>query len=204
MLEVISLISLILVISMLRRIVEILPGVFACVLRSSACVKIDSIVKTSRYRDLTAAVLILPFLMALQKYGVFTYGFLETMSPEAEFGIITAIFAGFVAFRKCAMLLFIPARSLKKARVPDNSERTFFVILAILTLSLSWIMNLMNVEQTAIRLTIIWISALTYVIYLMRKFEIFQSSHTLFAAFLYLCALEIVPAGILVVSVIIF
>lgn len=204
MLETISLISVILIIAMLRRIVGILPGVYACILRSAACIKIDSIVKTSRDRDLTAAVLILPLLMAVQKYNLLPYRFLGNLGPEAGFAVIVAIFAGFLAFRFCASVLFIPARIQKKSRVPDNSDRTFFIILSTLTLSLSWIMGLFNIEFSAIRLTIIWISAAIYMLYLTRKFQIFQSSHSIFAAFLYLCALEIVPAGILVVSVIIF
>ena len=204
MLEIISLISLILIIGMLRRIVDLLPGVFACILRSAACVKIDSIVKTSRDRDLTAAILILPFLMTVQKYNLLPYRFLDTLSQEAGFAVIVAIFAGFLALRLCSSFLFIPSRSHKKSRVPDNSDRTFFIILAILTLSISWLMSLVNIEYSAIRLTIIWLSAAMYMLYLMRKFQIFQTSHSIFAAFLYLCALEIVPAGILVVSVIIF
>ena len=204
MLETISLISAILAIIMLRRIVEILPYVFACILRTSACIKIDSIVKISRSRDMTALVLILPLMMTIQKYNILPFRFLSQMSPEAGFAVITAIFAAYYALRVCGAVLFIPNRSRKKSRVPDNSDRTFFIILAILALSLSWIMSLMNISHTAIRLTIIWISAATYALYLIRKLQIFQSSHSIFAAFLYLCALEIVPSGILVVAAIIF
>ena len=204
MLQTLSLISLLLIIIMLRRIVDILPGVFACVLRWKECVKIDEIVKVSRDRDLTALALIIPMLLVIQKHNLLPYRFLTDMSPESSFGIITAIFIGYLALRMAASVLLLPQKSHKKSRAADNSDRTFFIILTVVTLACSWILSMMNVEASAIRHTIIWLSAAIYLLYLLRKFQIFQSSHSIFTAFLYLCALEFVPTGILVVSAIIF
>ena len=226
MIQTLSLISVLIIIIMLRRIVEILPGVFACVLRWRECAKIDAIVKVSRDRDLTASALIIPMLLVIQKHDLLPYRFLTPMSPEAGFGIITAIFIGYLALRTAVAALILPQKSHKKSRSADNSDRTFFIILAVVTLACSWILSLIHVgaalflrrralacswilslihvEASAVRHTIIWLSAAIYMLYLMRKFQIFQSSHSIFTAFLYLCALEIVPTGILVVSAIIF
>ena len=204
MIQTLSLISVLIIIIMLRRIVEILPGVFASVLRWRECAKIDAIVKVSRDRDLTASALIIPMLLVIQKHDLLPYRFLTPMSPEAGFGIITAIFIGYLALRTAVAALILPQKSHKKSRSADNSDRTFFIILAVVTLACSWILSLIHVEASAVRHTIIWLSAAIYMLYLMRKFQIFQSSHSIFTAFLYLCALEIVPTGILVVSAIIF
>lgn len=204
MIEFISLISVIIVIIMLRRIVGILPAVFACTLRWKECVKLDSFLKTSRDRDLTALALILPVMLTIQRYTLLPYRFLDSMVPEAALGVITGIFVCYIGFRMFSALLFLPRKSHKKSRNPDYSERTFFIIIAVSILSVSWIMSLFHIYPTITRHTIIWLSAAIYTLYLIRKFEFFQSSHSLFASFLYLCALEIVPTGILVVSAIIF
>lgn len=204
MIEIISLISVIIVIVMLRRIVDILPGVFACTLRWKECIKIDSFLKTSRDRDFTALTMILPMMLAVQKYDLLPFRFLDPMAPEASLGIIAAIFIGYIGFRMFSALIFLPHKSHKKSRNPDYSDRTFFIIFAVSTLSISWLMNLFHMDPAVTRLTIIWLSTAIYLLYLIRKFQIFQSSHSIFSAFLYLCALEIVPTGILVVSAIIF
>ena len=73
MLQTLSLISVLLIIIMLRRIVDILPGVFACVLRWKECVKIDETVKVSRDRDLTALALIIPMLLVIQKHNLLPF-----------------------------------------------------------------------------------------------------------------------------------
>ena len=204
MLQTLSLISVLIIIIMLSRIVEILPSVFACVLRWKECAKIDEMVKVSRDRDLTALALTIPILLATQKYDLLPYRFLDKMSPEAGFGTIAAIFIGYLALRMAVSVLLLPHKSHKKSRSADKSDRTFFIIIAVVILACSWILSLTNLETSVVRHTIIWLSAAIYTLYLIRKFEFFQSSHSLFASFLYLCALEIVPTGILVVSAIIF
>ena len=204
MLEIISLISVIIAVIFLRRIVDILPSAFACTLRWRECIRIDASLKTSRDRDFTALVLIIPILLTTQKYEIIPYRFFESMTSEEEFLVLCAVFAGYLAFRSFASALFLSNKNHKKSRTPDNSDRTFFIILSVLILSFSWIMSIIGIETTVIKSTIIWISAATYMLYFVRKFQIFQSSRSIFSAFLYLCALEIVPTVILVVSAIIF
>lgn len=204
MLETLSLISVIIIIIMLRRIVGILPAVFVCALRWKECCKLDAVVKTSRDRDFTALALTLPFLLTVQKHNLLPYRFIDTITPEAGFAAICAVFAGYLVFRAFATVLFLPHKSHKKSRTADNSDRTFFIIMSVLVLCAVCLMSLLRTEAAEARLTIIWLSAATYMLYLVRKFQIFQSSHSIFTSFLYLCALEIVPTGILVVSAIIF
>ena len=204
MLQTLSLISVLIIIIMLRRIVEILPSVFACVLRWKECAKIDEMVKVSRDRDFTALALIIPMLLTIQKHNLLPYRHMAQMSPEACFCIITAVFIGYLALRLSVRLLFLPRRIRKRSRTRDNSDRTFFIILSVLVLSFSWLMGLFGTGPSDARHTIIWLSAAIYLLYLMRKFQIFQSHHPIFTSFLYLCALEIIPTGTLVVSAIIF
>ena len=61
---------------------------------------------------------------------------------------------------------------------------------------------IMNPEHA--KNAILWISALTYLLHLVRKLQILSSSCSIFAGFLYLCALEILPTGVLVTSAVIF
>lgn len=204
MLEIISLASLLIIITMLRRIVNVMPSVLTCIWRWKECVNIDSDIKTGRDRDFTALALILPFCLTASNAGVLSFRFMKDMRPEAAFGVTIAIFAAYMLFRLFTSKVFLPQKSRRDNRVTDNSDRTFFIILAIAILSCCWIMELMNADATLIKSTILWLSAIIYSLYIVRKFQIFQSSHSIFTSFLYLCALEIIPTGTLAVSVIIF
>ncbi len=50
----------------------------------------------------------------------------------------------------------------------------------------------------------LWVSAFIYALYMLRKFQIFASGFSILTCFLYLCALEIIPTGLLVASALIF
>ena len=204
MLEAISIISLLLVIAMLRKIVNILPHVFKCALRSKESINLDSDVKSSHDRGITAAVFIVPFCLTISRYDVINLRFAEGMDQYLIFGVTLALFAAYLLFRIFVSKLFHPRRHRLSPRVKDRSERTFFIMLSISILTCSWIMSIMSVEPEIIRSTIIWISAAIYLLYLVRKFQIFTSYCSIFTSFLYLCALEIIPTGTLVVTVVIF
>lgn len=204
MLQTISLISLLIAIMLLRRIVNILPSVFSCLVNPKECINIDSYIKTKNDRDITAAVLLIPFFLTMNRYGILSYHFMSGISPEAGFGITAGVFGIYLIFRIFISKIFILNKNRNRARVIDYSDRTFFIILAVSAIALSWLMGITNAGTETIRHTIIWVSAAIYAVYLIRKFQLFQSNHSIFTAFLYLCALEIIPTGTLVVATIIF
>ena len=153
MLEAISISSLLLVIAMLRKIVNILPHVFKCALRSKESTNLDSDVKSSQERDITAAVFIIPFCLTISRYDILNFRFAEGMSEVLCLGIVIAVFIAYLLFRIFTSKLFHPRRHRLSPRVKDRSERTFFIMLSICTLTCSWIMSLMNAEPEIIRNT---------------------------------------------------
>ena len=66
------------------------------------------------------------------------------------------------------------------------------------------VMSFIEMDETVIRTAMLCVSALIYALFMLRKLQIFASGCSFFAAFLYLCALEILPTGVLVASAIIF
>jgi hypothetical protein len=101
--------------------------------------------------------------------------------------------------------LFRPARIQQKvSNAAGKSSYTFFVIYALLLLTTGAIMGIADVDDATVRYAMLWVSAFIYLLFLLRKMQIFASSCSVFAAFLYLCALEMIPTGILIVSAIIF
>ena len=81
---------------------------------------------------------------------------------------------------------------------------SFFIILTMLLLLTCGVSALFNINGEYARNAMLWISGLTYLLYLIRKLQIFNSFSSFFAGFLYLCVLEILPTGVLIASAVIF
>jgi hypothetical protein len=84
-----------------------------------------------------------------------------------------------------------------------NAAHTFFIILTLILLATGGVMAVTGADEHVIKTAMLWISAGIYMLFILRKLEIFISSCSVFTAFLYLCALEIIPTGTLVISAII-
>lgn len=205
MFNALAFISVIVVMVLLRTIVEILPSVLACLFRWKENLNIESSVRLSHDRDITALALYIPFCLTIFHFKIYNPSFIADLPDGTRLWAIIGVMTTYVLIRKAASLLSrpqrIPSRTLSAA---EKSAKTYFILLALTLLLSGCVLSFFNSPHNTIRLTCLWLSALVYGLYLARKLQIFASSCSIFAAFLYLCALEILPTGILVVSDVIF
>ena len=205
MFNALALISVIAIMMLLKTIVGIFPSILASVIRWKENINIESSVRLSRDRDFASYSMVIPFCLLIFRFRIYNPGFIANLPDIARLWAILGVFAVYILFRKSAVLLARPRRIPQKTYLAgEKSANTFFIFLTLVLLSVASIATFFNAPQEAVRTACIWLSALIYGLYLLRKVQIFMSSCSLFAAFLYLCALEILPTGILVVSDIIF
>ena len=101
--------------------------------------------------------------------------------------------------------VFRPKKMPKKTYVAaDKASYSFFIIYTLVLLALGGVLGMIDMPDDGVRNAMLWVSASIYALFIIRKTQIFSTSCSIFAAFLYLCALEMIPTGILVVSAIIF
>ena len=190
---------------LLRSIVSIFPSLAACMARTKECFNLESSVKLSRDRDLLAWAMILPFCLLTYSFNLFGTGFMNGYNEDLRLLVIIGMFALYIAFRYAVYKLFstqrIPTRTYSTG---GFAAHTFFVILTFLLLATGGFMTATGADKEVIKTAMLWISAGIYLLFIVRKLEIFTSSCSIFTAFLYLCALEIIPTGTLVISAIIF
>ena len=205
LLNILSTSAVIVAMLLIRSIVEIFPSLMACLSRAKECFNLESSVKLSRDRDLVACAMILPFCLAMYRFQLTGAGFMYGFSEDVRLIGLIALFMLYILFRYAVFYLFRPQRISKKTyQTAGNAAHTYFIILTFIILATGGIMSFIEADQTVIRSAIIWLSAGIYGLFLLRKLQIFMTSCSVFAAFLYLCALEIIPTGTLVVSAIIF
>jgi hypothetical protein len=130
---------------------------------------------------------------------------MESIGPNTRLWITFGLLGLFFGIRTLLEHTFKPRRvSLKSYKGVVRVAYSFFIILTILLLSIEAWGVVFKMEYESMRNAMLWVSALTYLLYLIRKIQILNSCCSFFTGFLYLCALEILPTGVLVTSAVIF
>lgn len=201
LLNILALCSFLIVLLLLRQLVNILPSLFACLIRWKESVNMESSVKLSRDRNFLALAMVIPFCLVCFRYRLYAPAYLEGIGDNAVLWIYFAVFTVYVLLRMLMVWLIRPDKMPKKIYVAANmSAFSFFIIYTLLLLAAGAVMGLFDMPDETVRVAMLWISALIYAVFLLRKTQIFSSSCSVFIGFLYLCALELIPTGILVVS----
>ena len=204
LLNILTIISVLTAMLLLNSIVSIFPSLAACMTRAKECFNLEASVKLSRDRDLLAWAMILPFCLVTYRFNLFGTGFMDGINEDVRLASIVGLFSLYILFRDAAFRLFRPQRISKRAYMTaGNAAHTFFIILTLILLATGGVMAVTGADEHVIKTAMLWISAGIYLLFILRKLEIFISSCSVFTAFLYLCALEIIPTGTLVISAII-
>ena len=197
--------SFLIVLLLLRRLVNILPSLLACLIRGKESLNLEASVKLSRDRDMLSLAMIVPFCLTACRYKLYSPRFMDGFSQESYLGLCFGVFLTYFLMRVVMTWLFQPKKMQKKIYVAaDKASYSFFIIYTLVLLALGEILGMTDMPDGDIRSAMLWVSASIYALFLIRKTQIFSTSCSIFVAFLYLCALEMIPTGILVVSAIIF
>jgi hypothetical protein len=203
--DLLALFAFLVVLLLLRRLLNIFPSLLACLIRGKESLNLEASVKLSRDRDALALAMIVPFCLVAFRYRLYAPGFLDGFSENSLIGIYFAVFFAYVLLRSLMKWLMRPRRMQQKVyAAASKASSSFFIIGTLLLLATGGLLDLFNVPETDVRSAMLWVSAFIYAVFLLRKTQIFSTSCSVFVAFLYLCALEMIPTGILVVSAIIF
>ena len=197
--------SFLIVLLLLRRLVNIMPSLMACMIRGKESLNLEASVKLSLDRDALALAMIIPFCLVAFRYRLYSPGFIGEMADDSVLGVYFGVFASYLLLRFMMTWLFRPQKLPKKTYVAaDKASRSFFIVYTLMLLAMGAVFGLADVQDAVSRNAMLWVSAFMYLLFLLRKTQIFSTSCSVFAGFLYLCALEMIPTGILVVSAIIF
>ena len=202
--DIMTLVSVVVIICFLRKIIEIFPSLLASLIRWKESVNLSNSVKLNRDRNTIALTMIVPFCLVVSASRIYSPSFMDALGEDARFGITLGVFITFLIIRRLLEKSCTPKRrNIQTYKCAKESSYTFFILLTILSLTLWGILSTLNTDAEIAKDAMLWLSAVIYLIYILRKTQIFTSSCSIFTAFLYLCALEILPTGALVASAVI-
>jgi hypothetical protein len=203
--NILALISLLIILMMLRRLVEVVPSLIACLFRWKESINLETSVQLSISRNFLALTMFIPFCLVIWRFELYRPAFLNEFTDDSSLGITIGVFSAFALLRKALEFVFRPKKSGGKTfGTACRSSRTFLSVLTIILMAMGGVMTFVDATPASITSAMLWVSAYIYLMFILRKFQILISSASFFAAFLYLCALEIVPTGAIIASAIIF
>jgi len=192
-------------IACLRRFLNVLPSILGCMFRYREIVNLAESAKLVRDRNVVMMASILPFCLLVARYGLWHMPFMSGMSSVFQFVVIVGVFFAYVILRFLMQLLFGRGHmSPKIFKTGNESFRVFLILGTGITMATAGIMELFGQNDPQIVKVLYWEIALIFTLFALRKSQIFLSACSFFSTFLYLCALEILPAAAVVVPVFYF
>lgn len=184
---------------LLGIIAGILPSLAACLFRWKECLNLENSMRLSRDRNIFAAYLTIPFCLVVAHYRMYAPSFLDGIHGFAYTGCIFAVFACYLLVRTAAYVLVRKPRGGEKIfKSARKVSWSYFCIIATAILISAGICSFSGLSIETSRTVLYYVLLVSYLFSIFRKFQIFKNTCSFLTSFLYLCALEILPAGILV------
>lgn len=184
-----------------RRFISIFPHISRGMIRWKEVLTMENNMRLSRERDSVAAVAVPVICVCVSRLDLFHASYIDPAEPGMKTLIVSGMILGFLLVRGMISLM-LPARKLRSetARAAGRTAYNFIIVLSVVLLALTVVHSLsrscavFSVKAALISSGVLW------GLFLLRKYQIMASDAGHFAAFLYLCAVEILPAAMLVVS----
>lgn len=191
--------SILIVIVALPAFLQVVPSAVGCVFRVRECQNLAHSVSQSRSRDYAAAAIFLPMVMAVAHYAV--YPPLAGANPYVRILLSLALFVSYGLLKGVLSVVFrSSSMSSGSWKCALAIPRTFFLLMGVLAFPTVGVLEFLDLPPELTASVVRWEMAVSYALCLLRQLQIFIQYRGFFMGFLYLCALEIFPTGILIVS----
>lgn len=184
---------------LLTDYLRLVPSWLACVSRFRANITLEHSVSLARSRNYIAAFSVLPACLTADRYGLFAPSFLGDVAPGWHVPIIMAAVMSCVIVRRLLYLVINPRRlnseELNSVRHAPYNYMVILVTALVLTLLVAVPAGL---SDAAIKTVMMVETVLVSMLSLVRCGQIFAAHCGGLTTFLYLCALEMMPLGILI------
>ena len=189
----------------LRRLVGILPYLARGLWRWKEVLNLEASMRLSRDRTSFALVMVVPFCLVISRYNLFPLRLLEGLDAGMRTLALVGIFAAYALLRRFLTRVAEPRRiNYDTWRLAATSGYNYFIVLTLVLVATAGISSIAGVNELMVKRILQYEIAVIFAVFLLRRTQILSNACNQFTAFLYLCALEILPAGLLVASAIIF
>jgi len=182
-------------------VITLFPFIRNCIFRSKGCSTLEYSISTARIRNEVAILMFLPFCLVADRYLLYSPSFMNAVRPGLTVFCIMGALAAYLVVRRICFVLFRPLRMSSEAlSTLKHILFVYFIALVPVMLLTAGLMGVFRVPDAPVRVVLLWETAFFYLLSAIRVFQFLASRCNIFATFLYLCALEFLPAGLLLAS----
>lgn len=183
-----------------RNIVHVAPFLWDSVFRARGSIVLENNVRVARERDQLTRMLMIPAILFMYRYRLYNARFLQSLTDNWRLAAVAGVFIAFMLLRLFMYLICKPRRRADTYRMAHRAGFTFFISLMLLAISGVVVLYFLRANDFIIRTFLYSLAVLAYLTFLVRKTQILSISCKPLPTFLYLCALEFLPTGILIAT----
>lgn len=188
-LSVVTILAVVIFLIFLKSTYRILPSVFLSIFRWKEGLNLETSVQRSRTRFWVSLAFILPLCLVVNAY----------LLPSGNILTCLVYFTGYFLARSIIYLIFkYKSYNEEYLTYSHRCVYNYLIILSILTLITGSVLHFTGYPPEASRRLILSEILFIYVLCFVRRFHFLRCKYHEFPTFLYLCALEFLPSGLLV------
>lgn len=186
----------------MRRFISVFPYIAGGFFRWKEILNMENNMRLSRERNSVAFASVPICIICISRLDLINAEFMAGLTPGMKTLAIFGILLAFLAVR-WFFGLTVPTRRLSgnTARAAEGSWRNFCIALSSALLLLMIIHSISTACAEFAESVSIYAVILLWAMFLLRKYQIMAYGCGQFKSFLYLCAVEILPAAMLVASI---
>ena len=189
----------------LSQFVNIFPELWASLFRTSVCLRIEDSKKVQRSRDLLFWLSLPALITLVWKSGLYSPEWMSGLNAPLSLAAVAGVIAGYGLFRT-ALSHMLPFRrfSSKVHETAVCCPKNFWLLLVSVLFIAATTLGFCHLSANITCIIKLCLTGVLYLLFLVRRFQIFAFDSNYLTAILYLCALEILPTALLVTSAVVF
>lgn len=197
---VLAVVFIFLSITLLRRFLDILPLLVDSLFRARSGHSLENSVRYTQDRSMISLLMLIPTLLVVFRYRLYNPTFLHIMDPDIRLAGVAGVLVAFALIRYLVYILLRPRRRADNYILARRVSKTYYILLVLLVLITVGLLSLIKATDLTISIFIYVEAAIVYLFLLFRKVQILSGSCNPLRTFSYLCALELIPTSLLIVS----
>ncbi|MCD8313029.1 MAG: hypothetical protein LUC24_02610 [Bacteroidales bacterium] len=198
--NILAILSVVLIICIIPRFINVIPSALRAIFKWKESVSIEYNVKLCRDRNIVYASLLIPACLMLDRYLPSFPRFMTSLHPALHLLVTFAILLVYTRLRA------IMARLCKKPKTDSLGYtaairlwRSVICIAVPICLATAAVMGFAHSSAEIVKTVVFYEIILFYILLTVREWEILKHYCSVLTTFLYLCALEILPAAFIVI-----
>ena len=193
-------VSLLLFLPVLGSFVKLFPMLWTSLFRTATCMHIEDSKKVQRQRNLVFYLMLPALTTLVWKYSLYCPSWIGSLAEPFRLLSTAGTVAAFLLLR-LMLGKAVPHRKFrtKTYEAAIGSPRNFWIILTALVFVGTFIFDICGMDKNLLKFVIFCLSGALYLIFIIRRYQIFAFDCNYLTAILYLCALEILPTALFVI-----